>query len=120
MHSLLKTMNVLLPPRIHFARAVRFAVLGFLTAVTTVAESSTEKPASAAVSNSGKIADFFSSLLPMAWQTRPSVVFNAFTEMTPEGRLRRVPTPESPMYYYSPPALFKQVAEIVGGEEPPV
>ena len=39
--------------------------------------------------------------------------------MTVEGKKRRVPTPEQPMYYYLPPAIFVQRGEIPAGERPP-
>jgi len=75
-------------------------------------------PADGQVSSS-RLGDFLSSLLPIALQKRPAVVFNAITEMTPEGRARRVPTAQEPMYYYSPPARFVQRGDKSGGEQPP-
>lgn len=62
----------------------------------------------------------FGSLLPLAWQKRPQVMFNAITEMTPAGKARRVPTPDNPMYYVTAPPKFKQLGWLVaGGEKPP-
>jgi hypothetical protein len=66
-----------------------------------------------------KTMDFLHDLLPVAWQKRPQQRFNAFTEMTDEGKKRRIPTPEQPMYYYSPPPQFAQLGVPIAGEKPP-
>jgi len=105
-------------------RSIRAAfVFGFCSQLA-VGSSAAEQPSSATSLpteqiKSSRVADFFASLLPIALQKRPSVVFNAITEMTGEGKKRRVPTPQEPMYYYSPPAQFVQRGDKSAGEEPP-
>jgi hypothetical protein len=116
-------MNLVLPPQmLRLARKMRWAIfsLAFVEgAMGAGGAADLPSPGPTLGSSSGQVADFFNGLLPIAWQKRPSVVFNAYTEMTPEGRLRRVPTPDRPMYYYSPSVNFVQLAEIQGGEKPP-
>lgn len=42
---------------------------------------------------------FVFSLLPKSFQRKPRLDFNVYTEMTPEGRQRGLPTAEKPAYY---------------------
>jgi len=79
------------------------------------------KAANPAVERSdGKVSEFLHDLLPLAWQKRPKLFLNVFTEMTPEGRTRRVPSPEQPMYYYSSPGQLVQTGWMpAAGEKPP-
>jgi len=93
--------------------------LGFTITAADAAMSGPQASNAGASASSSRANDFFSSLLPVAWQKRPTVVFNAITEMTPEGKKRRVPTPEHPMYYYLPPAEFAQRGDVPAGETPP-
>jgi hypothetical protein len=105
---------------IRFARASRFAAALWVSMTGVImAEAAAEKAPSVPAATDSQVSDFFSGLLPLAWQKRPQVVFNAYTEMTPEGRSRRVPTPDKPLYYYAPPAEYVQLAEVSGGEKPP-
>ena len=61
-----------------------------------------------------------SSLLPTAWQKRPQVRFNVFTDLTPAGRQWRVPTPEKPILYSGGPARLVQMGwQVTAGEKPP-
>ncbi|MEO5959667.1 MAG: hypothetical protein ABIZ49_07940, partial [Opitutaceae bacterium] len=77
-----------------------------------------ERPSAAPASE--RITSFLQDLLPIAWQSRPQLRFNAITEMTPEGRKRRVPTSGQPMYFHAEPARFVQTGEqITAGEKPP-
>jgi len=55
----------------------------------------------------------FDKLLPMAWQRRPKVRFNVYTEMTPEGRQRRAPSPGQPVSYYANPARYAETGYLV-------
>ncbi len=72
----------------------------------------------ASVSSPGLLAD----MLPLAWQKRPKVQFNVITEMSPAGRLKRVPTPANPLYYHYT-AIGGQFVEagdqVTAGEKPP-
>ena len=66
------------------------------------------------------IGQFFNDLLPVAWQKRPKLRFNVFTEMTIEGRGRPTPTPEKPLTYFAPPGTFAQAGwQPSAGEKPP-
>jgi hypothetical protein len=66
------------------------------------------------------IKEFIHDLLPTAWQKRPLQHFNVLTEVTPEGRKWRVPTPEQPMKYFSSPGKFVQTGwAVAAGEKPP-
>ncbi len=63
---------------------------------------------------------FLQDLLPTAWQKRPQVRFNVFTEMTAEGRTRQAPSPEHPLYYYASDLKFQQMGwSVSAGEKPP-
>jgi hypothetical protein len=91
----------------------------------------TSLPAGEAPADTGKVADapegkgarlrrVIDGILPTAWQRRPMIPFTVITEMTPEGRKRRVPTPEQPMYYFSPEGKFVQTGwSVAAGERPP-
>lgn len=60
------------------------------------------------------------AIAPLSMQKRPLIQFNVFTEKTPEGRERREPTPEKPMYYMPHAGKFKQMGAMVSaGERPP-
>ncbi|MEO7413701.1 MAG: hypothetical protein ABIZ81_10110 [Opitutaceae bacterium] len=60
------------------------------------------------------------AILPKSMQKRPLILFNAITEMSPEGRTRRQPTPERPMYYLMHTTKFVQTGWMVSaGEKPP-
>jgi len=61
----------------------------------------------------GKEGFDFDKLLPMAWQQRPKVRFNVYTEMTPEGRQRRTPTPEQPVRYFANPARYAETGWLI-------
>lgn len=66
------------------------------------------------------VREFLQDLLPTAWQKRPFLHYNVITEMTPEGRKRRVPTTEAPMRYFSSPGKFVQTGWMpAAGEKPP-
>ena len=97
-----------LAPRVSL---VGFALLGL---AAMAAASAAEPPQS-------EKEDFtLSSLLPLAWQKRPQVSFNAITEMTAAGKAKRVPTSENPMYYVTAPSRFKQLGwSVAAGEKPP-
>jgi hypothetical protein len=58
-------------------------------------------------------------ILPKAFQSAPTLDTTVNTEMTPAGRLQRVPTPDSPITYLSLAAGFKPRGEAIGGEHPP-
>ncbi|MEO6567205.1 MAG: hypothetical protein ABIO94_00465 [Opitutaceae bacterium] len=67
-----------------------------------------------------KVSQFLNDLLPTAWQKRPNVRFNVYTEMTPEGRQRSAPTTDHPHFYFSPPGTYKEMGwQLNGGEKPP-
>jgi len=99
--------------------AIPALCLGFVTTLPAAEAPPQQAPNAAKEVSSSRLGDFLASLLPIALQKRPAVVFNAITEMTPEGKKRRVPTPQEPIYYYSPPAQFVQRGERSGGEQPP-
>jgi len=69
--------------------------------------------AATAAPSGGRAGFDFDKLLPMAWQRRPKVRFNVYTEMTPEGRKRRAPTPEQPVRYFANPARFAETGWLV-------
>jgi hypothetical protein len=59
-------------------------------------------------------------LLPTAWQKRPKVRFNVFTEMTAEGRSRPEPSRGKPLTYFAPPGKYAETGWlVVAGEKPP-
>jgi hypothetical protein len=67
-----------------------------------------------------KAGNFLQDLLPTAWQKRPKLRFNVFTEMTPEGRKWRTPTAQEPLRYFSPPGTYATTGWLVAaGEKPP-
>ncbi|MEO6567206.1 MAG: hypothetical protein ABIO94_00470 [Opitutaceae bacterium] len=67
-----------------------------------------------------KAAQFLNDLLPLAWQKRPQIHFNVFTEMTPEGRKWRVPTRDQPIYYSGSAFKLVQTGMMpISGERPP-
>jgi len=106
----------------HFLSRLMVALavcVAFSTAASAAGTASPQTATPAGVASSSRAGDFFASLLPVAWQKRPTVVFNAITEMTPEGKKRRVPTPQQPMYYYLPSAQFAQRGDVPAGETPP-
>ncbi len=75
---------------------------------------------SANISGRERVVNFLQELLPTSLQSQPRLRFNAITEMTPEGRKRRVPSTSQPMYFYAVPARFVQTGEEVSaGEKPP-
>lgn len=60
------------------------------------------------------------AVLPKSMQKRPTIFFAALTELTGEGRNRRQPTPENPMYYRLHVAKFVQTGwAVAAGERPP-
>jgi hypothetical protein len=62
----------------------------------------------------------FADLLPTAWQKRPKVRFNVYTEMTPEGRSRPEPSPAKPLTYFAPAGKYVESGwQITPGEKPP-
>ena len=64
--------------------------------------------------------EFLHDLLPTSLQKRPVQHYNVITEMTPEGRKWRVPTPAEPMRYFSSPGKFVQTGwTVAAGEKPP-
>jgi hypothetical protein len=66
------------------------------------------------------VLEWIDPFLPLAMQKRPLLHFTAFTEMTAEGRTRRVPSPGAPVYYASHMAKFQQRGVAVpAGERPP-
>jgi hypothetical protein len=68
----------------------------------------------------GYVGQFLNDLLPIAWQKRPKLRFNVFTEMTPEGRRWRVPTSQEPLHYFSPPGTYAETGWLTAaGERPP-
>src|SRR5215216_2285211 len=75
-------------------------VSGFAGEVSSSSESSTTPPPES------RVAAILDKFLPTAWQKRPTVQYNVFTELTPEGKKARVPSPEKPMYYFANPARF--------------
>ena len=63
---------------------------------------------------------FFHDLLPTAWQKRPNLRFNVFTEMTPAGRERPEPSQEKPLRYFSPAGSYVEMGwQTMAGERPP-
>jgi hypothetical protein len=62
---------------------------------------------------------FVFSLLPKAFQKRPTMEMSFNTEFTPYGRLLRQPAPENPVYYVAESAGFRQLGWAVGGEHSP-
>ncbi len=59
-------------------------------------------------------------MLPIAWQKRPQVQLSVITDVTPEGRKWRVPTPERPLLYSGSHARFVQMGwQVAAGEKPP-
>jgi hypothetical protein len=107
-------MNTFPPSARRLSRALRVLFwCGTSAAATCLASAAEDAPR-------GKTSDFLNSLLPLAWQKRPEVRFNVYTEMTPEGRTRRVPTPENPLRYFASPANFAQTGwSVAAGEKPP-
>jgi hypothetical protein len=100
--------------------AARVGLLAALLAWPAAAAMAAEKPVEPAEGTGSRIMRALDGFLPTAWQKRPTVRFNVITEMTPEGRRRRVPTPEQPMYYHSPEPKFVQAGWLVSaGERPP-
>ena len=100
-----------------FRTAIFFFAL--LSAVTDTA-AAVEAPSSPPTPAKGRAAEFFHDLLPTAWQRRPTVRFNVYTEMMPEGRKWRVPTSAHPIRYFSSPARFAQTGwSVAAGEKPP-
>jgi hypothetical protein len=90
------------------------AVFCGITGSATAVDTPSSPPAK------GRTLGFLHDLLPIAWQKRPQLRFNVITEMTEEGRKRRVPTPSQPMYFHAEPAKFVQTGELVSaGEKPP-
>ena len=72
------------------------------------------------ISGRERVVNFLQELLPTSFQSQPQLRFNAITEMTPEGRKRRVPSTTEPMYFYAEAARFVQTGEqISAGEKPP-
>jgi len=102
---------------------LRFAGVTSLALALVIAASAAEltnatptnaAPAPAAPAQVGAREGFdFDKLLPMAWQRRPKVRFNVYTEMTPEGRQRRAPTPEQPVRYFANPARYAETGWLV-------
>src|SRR3954470_20773551 len=102
-----------------FFLPLRVALFFFVFFFPTLASARSDE-ASATTARKGKTADFLNSLLPLAWQKKPEIRFNVYTEMTPEGRKRRVPTPAEPLRYFSSPANFAQIGwSVAAGEKPP-
>ncbi|MEO6569169.1 MAG: hypothetical protein ABIO94_10445 [Opitutaceae bacterium] len=63
---------------------------------------------------------FFHDLLPTAWQKRPNLRFNVFTEMTSAGRERPEPTREKPLRYFAPAGSYVEMGwQTMAGERPP-
>jgi len=60
------------------------------------------------------------SLLPKAFQRRPSVDFNIITEMTSEGRKLAPASPENPVYYLEEPGKFLQMGSAPPANEHPL
>jgi hypothetical protein len=93
---------------------------GLIASVAAVPSAASEAGNSPTTKKESRTGQFLSDLLPIAWQKRPNLRFNVFTEMTPEGRARPEPTPEKPLSYFSPPGTFAQTGWLVsGGEKPP-
>jgi hypothetical protein len=100
-------------------RRVTFHVTLLAAAVSSA--NAAELPSSAPTPLKGTgVGQFLNDLLPIAWQKRPKLRFNVFTEMTVEGRKRREPTPTQPLVYFAPPGTFEQPGWMPNaGEKPP-
>lgn len=66
-----------------------------------------------------KSGGFVFSILPKAFQSKPTLDMTFNTEMTAYGRLLRPASPENPTYYIAQDAGFHPMGETVGGEKPP-
>jgi hypothetical protein len=100
----------------------RFTLLAFvaLSGIAPSLSSAAEPPKPSTTKESVGVGQFLSELLPIAWQKKPKVRFNVFTEMTELGRSRPEPTPQKPVSYYAPPGTFAQTGWLVSaGERPP-
>ena len=94
-----------------------FLLLGALGIVSAISPALAGEPIEVKPSLPARI---FQEILPVAWQKRPELRFNVITEMTAEGRKRKPPTPEKPLFYISNPAKFNQAGWLVSaGEKPP-
>ena len=99
--------------------------LALIGLAAAIAPALAEEPAAAksspvVVEQSSLAARVFQEILPLAWQKRPLMHFNAITEMTAEGRKWTPPTSERPIYYVSSDAKFAQTGWLVAaGERPP-
>ena len=103
----------------NFVRTFRVPILWLAGSIATAVAGETAGGKEASPPKEG-IKEFLNDLLPTAWQKRPLQHFNVITEMTPEGRKRRVPTPEQPMYYFASPGKFVQTGwSVAAGEKPP-
>jgi hypothetical protein len=93
---------------------------GWPGAAIFAGETAPAKSASPAAPSTSKIGEFLQDLLPLAWQKRPQIRFNVYTDMSAEGRRRTPPTPEHPLYYFASDLKFQQTGwSVAGGEKPP-
>lgn len=107
---------------IFLSKAARCFLLAGALARASAAEPAADgaKPVEPPQGALSKLRDAVDTILPTSMQKRPTVVFNAITEMTPEGRKWRVPIPDNPIYYYSAPGSFVQTGwSVAAGERPP-
>jgi hypothetical protein len=98
--------------------------LGFaVTALAALAGENTQagtKPPGAQASRPTLGSRVLEAVLPKSMQKRPLIFFSVLTEMTEEGRKRRQPSPENPMYYRTHTAKFTQMGwSVSAGERPP-
>jgi hypothetical protein len=96
------------------------AALGFVASVASLYAAGSEPGGAAPRKKETQVGQFLSDLLPIAWQKRPNVRFNVFTEMTPAGRAQPAPTRDHPLTYFAPPGTFAQTGwAVASGEKPP-
>src|SRR5690349_20931185 len=86
---------------------ILFVLAGLAGSTATMAAGEAAAGESAR-SSKGGVKEFLQDLLPTAWQKHPLQRYSVITEMTPEGRKRRIPTTREPMKYFSSPGTFVQ------------
>lgn len=98
--------------------ALRLSCLvGIAIAATAKSLATDGEPAHRA--SQSKNSEFVFSFLPKSFQRNPNLEMTVNTEVTPNGRLLRTPTPANPMYYVTFPVGYKPLGDVVGGEKPP-
>lgn len=66
-----------------------------------------------------KTGEFVFSILPKSFQRNPTLEMTFNTDVTPYGRLLRIASPESPVYYMPVEGGYHQLGFSVGGETSP-